>query len=404
MLNKDGQRELAYVVKIDDITSINGYDRVELAHVGGWTIVVGKNEFQPGDLAIYFEIDSLLPAQKPFTDMEFLVKKKFKIKTQKMCGVFSQGLLMSAANFNGELSTDDNDITYLYIDGEAYSEGAPMTEKLGVKYYVKEDNARKAKSVDKYKKMAQRRGKKANTPMFKWLYKRDWGKKLLFFLYGNKKVDGGLAWPSHICTKTDVDRLQNMTWLLNDKQHYVATEKVDGSSFTAAVERGRFGRLQYYVCSRNIVFTTGKENCFYDTNIYTEMFEKHGLKEILARILNDYKLENVAIQAEIYGEGVQKRDYSIKEHRIAVFHIVTNRQKYPMDKVVEVCDQYELPHVPIVDEEYVFPDTIEEVQEFVEGAPSKLDNKMREGIVFYDKKTGHTYTKFVSPKYLMKFH
>lgn len=400
----NGQRELAYIVKIDNVTPIDGYDRVELAHVGGWTIVVGKDEFKSDDLAVYFEIDSLLPAVKPFSDMEFLAKKKFKIKTQKMCGVFSQGLLMSAKNFGGEVYTGGDGVTYFCIDEESYVEGAPMTEKLGIKYYVPEDNKRKAKSVDKYKKMAQRLGKKANTPMFKWLYKREWGKKILFFLYGNKKADGSFAWPAHICTKTDVDRLQNMIFLLNDKQPYVATEKVDGSSFTAAVERGRFGRLQYYVCSRNVVFASGKENCFYDTNIYIEAFEKYGLKDILAKILEDYKLENVAIQAEIYGEGVQKRDYSIKEHKMAIFHIVTNRQKYPMDKVVEICEKYKLPHVPIVDDEYIFPDTIEEVQSFVEGAPSELDGKAREGIVFYDKATGQTYTKFVSPKYLMRYH
>lgn len=34
MLNKNGQRELAYVVIIDGIEPIEGYDRVELAVVG----------------------------------------------------------------------------------------------------------------------------------------------------------------------------------------------------------------------------------------------------------------------------------------------------------------------------------------------------------------------------------
>ena len=52
MLNAANERELAYLVKIDNITPIAGYDRVELAHVGGWTIVVGKNEFKPGDIAV----------------------------------------------------------------------------------------------------------------------------------------------------------------------------------------------------------------------------------------------------------------------------------------------------------------------------------------------------------------
>ena len=90
MLNKNNERELAYVVLVDKVTPIEGYDRVELAHVGGWTIVVGKGEFKRGDPAIYFEIDS----------------KLYKVKTQRMCKSISQGLLMSASNFGWEIQVD----------------------------------------------------------------------------------------------------------------------------------------------------------------------------------------------------------------------------------------------------------------------------------------------------------
>jgi hypothetical protein len=80
MLNKNNIRELAYVVKIDDIKPIAGRDRVECAVVGGWTIMVRKNQFHVGDPGIYFEIDSQVPAKEPFM---FLESKHFKIKTQK---------------------------------------------------------------------------------------------------------------------------------------------------------------------------------------------------------------------------------------------------------------------------------------------------------------------------------
>ena len=169
-------------------------------------------------------------------------------------------------------------------------------------------------------------------------------------------------------------------------------------------ERGRFGKIKYYVCSRNVVFDAPDAPCFYNSNIYFEAWNKYNLKKIITQILNDYNLPNVAIQAEVYGEGVQKRDYSTKEHQMAVFHIVSNGVKYPMDKVVEICEKYGLPHVPIVDSNYVFPDTIEELQEYVEGTPSMIDGKPREGIVFYDKETGQRYVKFVSPSFLLKFH
>ena len=51
MLNpKTNERELVYVVTIDDIKPIEGRDRVECAVVGGWTIMVRKDQFKPGDL------------------------------------------------------------------------------------------------------------------------------------------------------------------------------------------------------------------------------------------------------------------------------------------------------------------------------------------------------------------
>lgn len=408
MLNKQNQRELCYLVTVDDIKPIEGKDRVECAVVGGWTIMVQKGVFKPGDIGVYFEIDSKVPQTEPF---EFLASKKYRIKTQKYGNFYSQGLLMHPSDFGWEVAVEpvggvrtevviDNNGRAHYPDDESRF----LTKELGVTYYVPEDNVRKASSVDKYKKMAQRMGKKADTPIWKWLYKREWGKRLLFFFYGNKKVDGGIAWPSHICQRTDVERIQNMSHILNDKQPYVASEKVDGSSCTVTAERKPFGKIEYHVCSRNVVFATGKEKCFYDTNIYLEMYEKYNLKDKITRILNDYNLSNVALQMEIYGAGVQKRDYSTEEHKIALFHIVSNREKMPMDKVIEIAEKYDIPHVPIVCDEYIFPNSLEEVQMFVESAPSKIDGKPREGIVFYDKETGQTYTKFVSPSYLMKYH
>ena len=411
MLNKNNERELAYVVIVDAITPIEGYDRVELAHVGGWTIVVGKGEFKAGDPAIYFEIDSKLPEVEPFINMEFLAKKRYKIKTQKMCRSLSQGLLMSAANFGWtieEVEFDlgqfypvikDNNNVFHFIDDESRF----LTKQLGVTYYVAEDNIRKANSVDKYEKMISRHKKLFSHQPFCFLIKHKIGRKFLFVFFGKKK-DKKSQWPVHICAKTDVERIQNMMWVLEDKHPYVATEKVDGSSFTIAAERTQFGKIKYYVCSRNVVFENENQKCFYDSNIYFEMFVKYNLKEKITRILNDLNLDNVAIQAEVYGTNVQKRDYSIKERRIAVFHIVSNGQKFPMDQVVNICDHYELPHVPIVSYNYILPDTIEELQKFVESAPSALDGKEKEGIVFCDKETGQRYFKFVSPEFLMKYH
>lgn len=407
MLNKDGQRELAYVVRVDGIEPIPNYDRVETAIVGGWHVIVKKDQFKVGDPAIYFEIDSKVP-----DDMEcfaFLAKRHYKVKTLKMCGTISQGLLMHAEDFGWEgfpeANTDapcikDDKGKFHYAD----SEDRFLTKQLGVTYAEVEDNQRKAPSVDKYKKMTQRHPNIFKKPWARWMMHRDWGRKVMFIFFGKKK-DKKNTWPAHICDKTDVERIQNMIWILKDKQPYVATEKVDGSSCTVAVERTKWGKLKYYVCSRNVVFEDENQDCYYSSNIYFEAYKKYDLKEKITQMLNDLQLNNLAIQMEIYGDGVQKRDYSLKnERRIAVFHIVSNGVKFPMDEVVKLCAKYHLPNVPILDYNYIFPDTIEALQGFVEGASSCIDDKEKEGVVFYDKKTGQTYTKFVSPNFLMKYH
>ena len=78
MLNKNGQRELAYLVTVDEIKPIPNYDRVEYARTNGWWCVVKKDQFKVGDIAIYFEVDSQVPATEEFA---FLESKKYKIKT-----------------------------------------------------------------------------------------------------------------------------------------------------------------------------------------------------------------------------------------------------------------------------------------------------------------------------------
>ena len=411
MINpKTQQRELAYVITIDAIEPIVGSDNCECAVVGGWHVMVRKDQFNVGDPAIYFEIDSKVPAKECF---DFLAKRNYKVKTQKFTfggkgNFISQGLLMHAEDFGWEIIFDGTNTPYIY-DGEkvhyADDESRFLTEKLDVTYADVEDNQRKAPSADKYKKMAQRHPAVFRKPFVRWLMKHKWGKNLMFFFFGKKK-DKKNGWPSHIAAKTDVERIQNEIWLLKDKKPFVATEKVDGSSFSAMAERRKFGKIKYYVCSRNVVFDSADAPCFYDSNIYFEAWNKYNLKEIITNILNDYNLPNVAIQAEIYGDGVQKRNYSLSngEHHMAVFHIVSNGVKFPMDKTVEICEKYGLPHVPVVNDNYIFPDTIEELQQYVESEQSQIDGKPREGIVFYDKETGQQYVKFVSPNYLIKFH
>lgn len=418
MLNKDGQRELVYVVKIDDVTPIEGYDRVELAHVSGWTIVVGKGEFKPGDPAIYFEIDSKLPEVKPFTDMEFLARKHYKIKTQKMCKSISQGLLMSAKNFGWEYFTN---VEHRYVDPPYHSDSVGivddegtvhfensesrfLTQKLGITYAEPDDNQRKAAPADKYKRMAQRHGKLFSHQPYCWLMKRDWGKKLLFVFYGRKK-DGKNGWPAWV-KKTDEERVQNMPWILNSEELWVATEKIDGTSTTFTLRRKPFGRYEFLVCSRNVVFDKPDKKCFYETNVYTEMAEKYDVENVLKDLLkNTFKdADWITLQGETFGSDIQKRTYGLSGHDFRGFNLIVDKIGR-FDSVSACCliqEERGIPWVPIIDPEVSLPKTVDEVLEYATGK-SEIDGDMREGIVFRSQDGSKSF-KAVSNEYLLKYH
>ena len=421
MLNSKNERELAYVVTIDDITPIEGYDRVELAHVGGWTIVVGKGEFRPGDPAIYFEIDSKLPEVEPFTNMEFLTKKHYKIKTQKMCKSISQGLLMSAEQFGWKSHrnarifrdeecfdteeipgiTDINGIVH-YVDDESRF----LTAALGVTYAEPGDNRRKAAPADKYKRMAQRHGKLFSHQPFRWLMKRTWGKKILFVFFG-KKRDKRSSWPSWV-TKTDEERIQNMPWILNSDEAWAATEKIDGTSTTFTIKRKSFGKYDFFVCSRNVCFDKPNKKCFYETNVYTEMAEKYNIEQIMKDLLFKCDLfadcDWITIQGETYGQNIQNRTYSNPDHSFMAFNLIDSQ--HGRWGTLEMRDFLEcnhgIPCVPVIAILTKLPSTVEEALEYATGT-SKLDGEMREGIVFRTL-DGKKSFKAVSNEYLLKYH
>ena len=407
MLNKNGERELAYVVIIDEIKPIEGYDRVEYARVGGWWVIVQKDQFKVGDPAIYFEIDSRVPSDREC--FAFLEKRNYKIKTLRMCKVISQGLLMHAEDFGWKnaidadghpLIYDANDNSrFWYADGEDRF----LTKELGVTYADDADNKRKANSVDKYKAMAARRPNIFRKKWARWLMKREWGRKLMFFFFG-KKRDKKDGWPSWV-QKTDEERVQNMPWILEDKGEWIVTEKIDGTSTTFTMKRGKFGKNKMYVCSRNVCFDTVDKPCYYDTNVYWEMAKKYNIYDVLSKLLDRFpNAEWVTIQGETYGEGIQKRNYSLKGHEFAIFNLITSDKGRlgTNEMVYELGNICDVPCVPILDTITFDGLTVEKLLEMADGN-SVIDGLPREGFVLRSLDGARSF-KAVSNNYLLKYH
>jgi len=336
-------RKLATICKIDEIRPISNADAIECAVVGGWTVVVRKDEYTAGDLAVYCEIDSWIP-----TDLApFLSKGKEprkyngiqgeRLRTVKLRGQLSQGLLLPL----DVLPADDD------FNG-AWNEREDVSDLLNIVKYeppVPACLAGKARGL----------------------------------------------FPSFI-PKTDQERIQNLTTELSN---WVAlgltwelTEKLDGSSMTVYVNADDFG-----VCSRNLNL--------YDTEGNT-LWQVAHRDQILTAIQDSQR--NLAIQGELIGEGIQGNLYKIKGQSFYVFDIYDiDVCKYltPTERR-DFCELYELLHVPVLcDDKDLGIGTVEELLSWANDKSRLNPSADREGIVFKCNEEELSF-KAISNSYLLK--
>lgn len=104
----DTKRKLACVKRIDDLLPIEGADKIEVAVVGGWKVVVKKGDFKKGELAVYLEIDSWVPTEvAPFLTKSGHEPKEYngvkgeRLRTVKLKKQISQGLLLPISVLDG---------------------------------------------------------------------------------------------------------------------------------------------------------------------------------------------------------------------------------------------------------------------------------------------------------------
>lgn len=381
----NGERALAYIVSINEIVPIQGYDKVEYARTNGWWVVVSKKDnLKVGDKCVYFEIDSKVPESDE--RFKFLEGKHYKIKTQRMCKVLSQGLLMPLSCF-----PELGDI----------AEGTDVTKTLKVKYSVVEDNERKRKvgKEDKYKSMGARHPRIFNKKPVRWLMKKSWGREMLFFLFGKKK-DKPLEFPSYI-KKTDEDRVENQPWRVGDNKEYVLTEKLDGTSCTYVVRRIKKNKFEFIVCSRNRRLPNENVKTYHDHNIYWDMALKYDIEYHLKSYLIAHPdLSWVCIQGEGVG-FVQGNPLKLKEDDLYIFNFVTSESgRINSYRGRSIISEWGMKWVPILGVGKT-QETMEGLKAFADGMSAINSNVYREGIV-YRSFDGVDSFKNVSNKYLLK--
>ena len=349
-------RKMVTVRKIANIEPIKGADRIEVATVDGWEVVVKKGEYQIGDLVYYFEIDSFLPAGDERWDFleqrgrkTMMGREGYRLRTIRLRKQISQGLLLPVPPENLEQAQ-------VFLDEET-----DVSYGFGVVKYERDEKPG----------------------------------------CGNGKPKGSFPW---FIPKTDEERVQNVFGKYQHKYpdvEFTPTLKLDGSSITVFCDvTGKYTGEEGYlgVCSRNLEVKDDEENRFW-------MGARNSGILSFTKDLCETTGGAFAVQGELMGPGIQGNREKLEDYTVFVFSIydIANQKYLPWSEVQQLCYDYGVQSVPVVgDPLYITDfDSVKEVLDMAEG--SSIINPVREGIVFKGVQQQRVVTfKAISNKFLLE--
>jgi RNA ligase (TIGR02306 family) len=348
-------RKMASVQRVLEKKPIVGADLVEAYRVNGWWVVDKKDAYKVGDLVVYCEVDSWIPhhlatflTKDGKQPKEYLGIKGERLKTAKLRGQLSQGLLLPLdheAN-NGDTilnmywdsvnADDDSDYT---IPEEGYD----LTSLLGI---VKWEDTR----------------------------------------YMNDSNAKG-SFPSFI-PKTDQERVQNILRSIENWKgmSFEVTVKRDGSSMTAFVNMDDEG-----VCSRNMLLRETDSSAFWHAARSLNLLEKIRSTG-----------RNLALQGELLSQKIQGNYEKVSSVEWNCFDIwdIDNRQYLLPRERQDLCESLGIPHIKIIDKEFILDHTVDQLLEMAEG-PGINPGVQREGLVLKANTSHGISFKAVSNSYLL---
>ncbi|KAM0343858.1 hypothetical protein ACHAPU_008127 [Fusarium lateritium] len=365
-------RKLVTVRLISATTSIPGADRIVKATIDGWTCIVSTDAFKPGDRGVYFEIDSLLPGSDP--RFAFLAPKTagpegptcapdIRVRTIKIRGVVSQGLLMPLSDFP-EIVSRLHDVS---------------SHKLGDVGFEDVLNVRK------YEKPA--------VPL-------------------SQDSTSGTPLPDFpvFIPRTDQERVQNLPdgFSTHGSEIFQESTKMDGSSMTVFYLNNSSPHHETLpleirdagvgVCSRNRILI---ENHPRSPPLFYATARALSLHETLVKIGR-----NIAIQGELCGSSIQSNfeGFTKGTHSFFLFAVydIDDQRYLPPREVHETwAPRLGVEHVPVHGYRALIQvgSTVEDLLARAEG--KGINGRKREGIVF-KRQNGEFSFKAISNSYLLK--
>lgn len=371
------ERSLAHIERIEWIKNIEGADAIELCGVLGWQCVIAKKDnFKVGDIVVYIEVDAVVPERPEF---EFLRDRKFRVRTIKLRGQVSQGLVLPIS------------ILPPFTQSPV---GIDVTELLGIVKYLtpsEQDEIQRQENAIKLEK----------SKLKKFLMRYSWFRRL--FLSRTQKA----SFPYWV-SKTDEERIQNLgDKFIQENAHrtvYV-TEKIDYQSGTwTSKEVPKFsGLLGKLIPLKKVLFVVASRNL--QTNDKSSLYWQIAIKYNLESICKKYP--GIIIQGEQGNSKIQGNKYGITEPKMWVFNIISPSGAHLDYVEMEAfCKNNGLDVVPYLGY-HVLSDIGSTVNDFVEFAKGKstLANIHREGVVIRCIEYGKKVISFksINPDFLLKY-
>ncbi len=372
-------RKLAHIEKIEWKRPIEGADRIELVGVLGWQCISKKNEFQVGDLCVYIEIDSVVDKKNP--DFAFLEKRNYRIRTMKMKGVISQGIVFPLSILPKKQWAVGDDVTSL------------------LKITEVEDELPKQKTEGNLESLRQRHKALYQNKIFRRLMRRRWFKVIaLKILTPRKKQRDFPGW----IVKTDETRLQNMPAVLEEYKGVpmIVTEKLDGTSTSFGLKKGKRKKYDFAICSRNVRQEDLNRKSSHEDSVYHVIAGRYDIENVLTKILSDYNATTVVLQGETIGEAIQKNKYGLRGVDFYAFNLVIDGERVDSQKAADIVGAYGIKWVPILSTSFTLLPSVDEMITYADGQ-STIADTLREGLVIRDHDNTVSF-KCISNKFLLK--
>ena len=393
-IKKEGRymRKLASIQRIKEITPIEGADRIELATVLGWQVVVPKGQYKPNQLVVYFEIDSFLPLRPEFEFLAARSKRKneilgegYHLRSMTLKGKVSQGLIMSL-----------DEVFYYILPSVTTEEGQVRLSDLNEYFWNQED----VELIERSEPTIYEGADVTNLLDIKeWVIPERAGSGGTMIGHASGKI-----------RVTDETRVQSSPELLKEFENldYYITLKIDGSSHSVKVDsEGKF-----HVFGHHYEYKDDGKSGFY------ELMKKMETETIMKKYMKENGITSMVIQGEYYGPGIQKNRLAVLSPSWKFFTIDEDENRVglqEMKKFEEFCKENNnsLEMVPLLEEGKDLPSKYPTVEALLERAgrddSHSYQNDIPEGIVIrpvepvYSKVLGTSLSmKVINNNYLLK--